>query len=136
MMNRKIFTIILSLALLGSFFMPYISIGIYGGASGYDIVFQPGGAGEWEKYVWLLIPLSAIILLIGALNNEHYFLGRGLFCWLPLLTIIYFIVRLFLSIKGEGKSAPIMEYVKIFGVGFWVTLVISLLLAFVNPKRK
>src|ERR1700730_14613630 len=125
-MNRKTLTIILALALFGAFFLPFLLVAI-----GFDIVFKTGsGNGDWEKYIWLLIPISAILLLIGALNNGSYFLSRGVLSWLPLLTVIYIILRLYLDIKP-----PISEFIQLFAIGFWATLVISVVLAFYNPRK-
>lgn len=134
-------TIILAIALLGCFFLPFLKFGSAGGASGFEIVTAEGGrAGDIDailmKYIWVLIPLSAIMLLIGALNNGNYFLGRGIWTLLPLLTLVYFIVRLFLEArKGEG-SFEISELGEVFGVGFWATLGVSLILAIYHPRLK
>ena len=140
MNNKKIATIIFALCLIGFFFLPYISLGPFGGISGFDMVTGPGGkSGDTEaiimKYLFILIPLSGIMLLIGAINNGNYFLGRGLWALLPLLTLIYFIVRILMG-SGEQGSPEISEMIKMFGYGFWATLGISLALAFYWPKGK
>ena len=120
-------TILLAVVLIGCFFLAYLKPDL----SGYEAVFQsPGGEGSWEKYVWLLIPLSGLLLLIGALNNGHYVLGRSLWTWLPLLTIIFIIVRLYMETRPE-----LSQLAKVFGIGFWITLVASLVLAFYQPRR-
>ena len=140
-MDKKMLTIILAIALLGCFFLPYLKFGSAGSASGFEIVTAEDGRGGdidviLMKYIWVLIPISAIMLLIGALNNGNYFLGRGIWAWLPLLTLLYFVVRLFLEArKGEG-SFEIGELAEVFGVGFWATLVVSLVLAIYNPRSK
>lgn len=133
-MNRRLLTLILAVLLIASFFLP---LGTHASTSAFDIVKAPGGAGsEIEgmlfKYGWILIPLSGIMLLIGALNNETYFLGRGLWAFLPLIALLYLIIR---PITLLGGRFDIMDMIKGFGVGLWVALVASLVLAFVWPKR-
>ena len=140
MNNKQIVTIILALCLIGFFFLPYISVGGLFTASGFDMVTATGvQSNDTEtilmKYIWLLIPLSGIMLLIGALNNGNYFLGRGVWALLPLLTLIYVIVRIIMEAGGQG-SPGISEMLKMFGYGFWGTAVASLVLAFYWPKQK
>lgn len=83
-MNRKILTIILAVLLIASFFLP---LGATGSTSAFDVVQLPSFGNSIEailmKYLWLVMPLSGIMLLIGALNKETYFLGRGLWAMLP-----------------------------------------------------
>jgi hypothetical protein len=141
-MDRKPYTIIFALILIGSFFLPCLKFGTLGSASGFDIVTATGGkGGDWQvmllKYIWILIPLSGILLLIGALNNENYFLGRGLWTWLPLLTVIFIIVKFYLDAKNNGSgSVSLGDLVKIFGVGYWIAFGASLILAFYNPRSR
>ncbi len=140
MNNKRIVTIILSLCLIGFFFLPYISMGAFGSVSGFDVVTAPAvGSADVEttimKYLFILIPLSGVMLLIGAVNNGNYFLGRGLWALLPLLVLIYYIVRIIMQ-AGGADSPGIGDIVKIFGYGFWGTLGVSLVLAFYWPKGK
>lgn len=132
-MNRKILTIILAVILIASFFLP---IGTHASTTAFDIVKGPSYGNEFEamlfKYGWILIPLSGLMLLIGALNNESYFLGRGIWAFLPLIAILYLLIR---PITLMGGRFDIMDMIKGFGVGTWMALVGSLLLAFLWPKR-
>ena len=132
-MNRKIFTIVLAVLLIASFFLP---IGTYTSTSPLDIVTGPSAGTEFEglllKYGWILIPLSGLMLLIGALNNETYFLGRGLWAFLPLIALVYLIVRPLMLIGGRFDIGGL---VKGLGVGTWIALVASLVLAIYWPKR-
>lgn len=129
-MDRKTLTIVLAVALLGSFFLPFYSFG-GGGISGFDIVSAKGG--DWQKYIVLLIPISAILLLIGALNN-NYILGRGLLSWLPLLTLLFLLIGNPL-IEGAAIGDVFKSLGKGWGVGMWVTVVSSIVLAFYNPSK-
>ncbi len=131
-MDKKVVTIVGAVLLIICFFLPYMSVFTFN-VSGYDIVFgNTGGEKSWETYLFLLIPFSGLMLLLGALNNGKYILGRALFCWLPLLTIIFMIIR----VKMQAEGAPFMDSLKIWGYGFWLSLVISLVLIFYNPKPK
>jgi hypothetical protein len=126
-MDKKMLTIILAVVLIGCFFLAYWSF-MGHGISGYDSVFS--GGGNWEKYIILLVPVSGVLLLIGALNNGNYIGGRTLWTWLPLLTIVYYLVRMVI------EGAPIGDLFKVIGIGLWISLAASLVLAFYNPKGK
>lgn len=129
-MDRKTLTIILAVALIGSFFLPFYSFGGVG-ISGLDTVTAKGG--NWEKYILLLIPLSGLLLLLGELNN-NYVLPRGLLTWLPLLTVL-FILFVNPLIKGAAFG-DIFKYIgKGYGAGLWITIAASLVLAFYNPRK-
>lgn len=132
-MNRKILTIILAVILIASFFLP---IGTHASTTPLDIVKGPSYGNEIEallfKYAWILIPLSGIILLIGALNNESYFLGRGIWAFLPLIALLYLLIR---PITLMDRGFDIMDMIKGFGVGTWMALAGSLVLAIYWPKR-
>jgi hypothetical protein len=132
-MNRKIVTIVLAVLLIASFFLP---IGTAASTSPFDIVKGPSYGSEFEallmKYLWLLIPLSGVILLIGALNNGNYFLGRGLWAFLPLLALLYLIIRPLTVMEVRFDIGGLL---KGMGVGLWIALVSSLVLAFYWPKQ-
>jgi len=125
-MDKKMLTIILAVILIGCFFLAYWSF-MGAGISGYDSVFS--GGGNWEKYIILLVPVSGVLLLIGALNNGNYIGGRTLWTWLPLLTILYYLIRMVI------EGLPIGDLFKIVGIGLWISLAASLVLAFYNPKK-
>jgi hypothetical protein len=135
-MNRKLFTAILAVLLIASFFLPLSASSVSGSA--FDIVKGPSSAyGSslemmLSKYLWLLIPVSALILLIGALNNENYFLGRGLWAFLPLLTLLYIIGW---PLIQSGVKIDFGAMIKGFGVGLWIAIGASLILAVVWPRR-
>jgi hypothetical protein len=131
-MNRKYLTIVMAIALIAAFFLPLLS-GIK--ISPFDIVTAPGKSNDaLMKYIWVLIPISAILLLIGALNNEQYFLGRGIWAWLPFATLVFVLIRLYFK-EGDAK-VPFVEFIKTFGVGFWIMFAASLILAFSWSKPR
>ena len=132
-MNRKVLTIVLAVLLIVSFFLPLCS---HTNTSPFDIVQGPSYGNEIEgyllKYGWLLIPISGLMLLIGALNNGNYFLGRGLWTILPLLALLYLIIRP-VTLMGDGFDFG--GLIKGLGIGTWVALVASLVLALYQPRR-
>ena len=129
-MNRKMLTIILAVVLIASFFLPLFSAG---SESAFDLVQAKSYGSEMEillrKYLWLLIPISGLILLIGALNNGQYAGGRALWAILPLLVVIYMIV------KPLMDGVKVDSMVKEFGVGFWLMIVGAIVLAVYHPKK-
>jgi hypothetical protein len=126
-MDKKMLTIILAVVLIGCFFLAYLSF-MGHGISGFDMVFSGGGGGI-DRYLMLLIPISGIMLLIGALGG-NYIGGRAIWTWLPLLAVLYFIIRMVIEGVGIG------DLFKVIGIGLWITLAASLVLAFYNPKDK
>ncbi len=127
-MDRKMLTIILSVVLIGAFFLDW-----GGGVSAFDVIKSKYG--DWQKYIILLIPLSGVLLLIGELNNGNYPISRNLLCWLPLLTVIY---GLFIAPLIQGFSIGVIfkSLGKGYGIGQWITIAASLVLALYNPKEK
>jgi hypothetical protein len=127
-MDRKIFTIVLSLAMIGGFFLPYSSMG----TSGYDFVFRPEyNDGSPEKYTWLISPAAGVLLLAGTLNKEQYIGGRGLLIVLSLLSLLFIAVRIKVAVV-----LSLEDLVKRMGYGYWIALVATVLLLFYNPRPK
>jgi hypothetical protein len=124
-MDRKTFSIVMAVALIVGFFLPLLKIG----GSAFDVV---KAGGTWENYLWVIIPICGALLLLGELNNK-YVTSRGLLTWLPLLTILVCLIIVPLINKA---SLDFGKLIKVFGVGMWVMLVASILLAFYNPKPR
>ena len=131
-MDRKTLTIVLAVALIASFFLPFYSFGGRG-ASGLDVVTAKGG--DWQKYLLLIFPLCGLLLLLGELNNGNYAVSRSLLVWLPLLTILY---MLFIGplIKGADIGNIFKYFGKGYGTGLWIAIASSVVLAFYNPPAK
>lgn len=131
-MDRRILTIVLALALIGCMFLPFIKA--FNSMSLFDLVTSSGG--DWEKYICLLIPVSGAMLLIGALNKENYMIARFIWAIIPLLTVLYYPVRIYMEASQNGAKVDIGELVKVFDIGYWALLGVSLILAVVQPKSK
>ena len=133
--NRRIVTIILALALIGFIFLPYVY-----DKSGFEIVTNTSIVASGiqmmaMKYIWLAIPLSGLILFIGAVNNGKYLLSRTIWALLPLITLLAVFGRTLTESRGEGAPAT-SELISMFGFGFWATAGVSLVLAFTSLGRK
>lgn len=127
-MNRKIFTIVLAIVIIAGFFLP---ISNHGSGSAFDAIQQSYPVSGLEpmlmKYLWILVPVSGLILLVCALNNEHYVPARFLWAVLPLLALAYLIGR------PATEGVDIMDMVKTFGIGFWAMVGGALILAIYHP---
>jgi hypothetical protein len=125
-MNKKMLSIILGAALIGSFFLAY-----FGKGSGLDFVTAKGA--DWKSYTALLFPISGVMLLLGGVNNGNYPGGRGIWTWLPLLTVLCWLF-VFPLIDGVAIKYIFKGLGKGWGIGLWITIASSLVLAFYNPR--
>lgn len=133
-MDKRTLSIVLGLALLVSFFLPYMD---FGGrtASGLDIIKNAGESKDaLLTYIWLIFPICGLMLLIGAINNGNYPGGRAIWCWLPLLALL-FILFIYPLIKGSDFGNLFKTFGQGFGIGLWITVAASVLLAFVSPRK-
>jgi hypothetical protein len=128
-MNNKLFTPVLAIVLLVCFFLPYFSNGLES-FSAFNIVFGKhglSGVGSAERYLWLLIPLAALLLLFGGNTSG------GFTYWIPLIGLVYIIVRIYIEANSIG-SAGIGDILKIASYGFWISLGAAILLPFSKSR--
>jgi hypothetical protein len=133
-MDKKVFSIILGVALIASFFLPYMSYGDRS-ANGLDIVKNAGEASEpIMAYIWLVFPISGLMLLLGALNKGNYPGGRALWLWLPLLALIYILI-IYPITNGMDIGDVFKGFGKGFGIGLWIALAASVIGVAYNPRN-
>jgi hypothetical protein len=132
-MDRKIVTLILSLAILSSFFMPLFEWHSFE-MNGLNYILSTHIPSY--KYFLILIPFSTSFLFYGTLNEENYLFNRKFLSWIPLLTLLFiFIMR---NITGDSESS-FTDNSNIFSgiyLGFWLLLSSSVLLVFTKGEIK
>jgi hypothetical protein len=133
-MDRRIISLVLALVMIGGMFLPFMEFGFGGSTTLFDLLTSKGG--DWEKYIGLLIPISALMLIIGAVNKDNYFISRIIWSILPLLTILYYPVRLYLEATKGGGSVSITDLIQVFVAGYWVIFGAALLLAVIQPRSR
>lgn len=132
-MHKKTLTTILSVVLLGSFFMPFFYWNSFE-MSGFNFVVSEHIPSY--KYFLLAIPLTTFFHLFGVLGQENNYYSRKSLSWLPLPTLI--IVFILILVK-ERPGDSFINHGNIFlstGAGFWLALVFSVLLTFINLKMR
>ncbi len=126
-MDRKTITILLSFALFSSFFIPLFEWHSFE-MSGLNYILSTHIPPY--KYFLLLIPLSALFLFFGALDNENYFFNRKFLVRLPLLVILIISTMRYFTGNSEDTFSDNGKAL----LGFWLTLLFSLLLAIKNKS--
>lgn len=127
-MNTKTFVLLMAAALIAAFFLEFRKEG----GSGLDIVKAANG--NWKMYFFAVPALCGVMLLIGALQNGRYPISYGLWTWLPLLAVLM-VLFILPAIDGVEVKNLFKGFGKSFGIGLWITIVASLLLAFYRPRR-
>jgi len=128
-MNRKNITLVLSLAVFISFFMPLFEWHSFQ-MSGLNYVLSTHFPAY--KYFLLLIPFSALVLFFGALSDGRYLFNKKLMSVLPFLVLIFVLVmRYFNREPGSGEN-----FFSDIDFGFWLILGFSLLLISIRARRK
>jgi len=129
-MDRKTLSILLGVALIASFFLPFLQ---NNGRSVSMMDMVKMSAGGATKYLVLLIPISGLMLMIDGLKKGTYHLGRSLWAWLPLLTLL-FILIIEPMINGMQAKQVFNMLGKGYGIGLWIAIVASVVAAFSNQR--
>jgi hypothetical protein len=126
-------TTLLSVVLIGSFFMPFFywhSLEM----NGFNFILSDHIPPY--KYLLLLIPLVALFHIFGVLSEENYFFIRQLLSWLPLSVLLAVFAMVFIN---ENRDSRFFYEGNIFsntGYGFWLALGLSSLLTSLKRKVK
>ena len=138
--DNKSLRIALAAILLAAFFMPWFKFFV--SVNAWDMVF--GDVGDMidspVRYLAIIIPVSGLIIIYSAaFNNEKYPISKRLLFTLPLITLVI-IVIISIGKIGEGGNggeignSDFGELIKALGIGFWLTLISSILLPFISKK--
>ena len=132
-MSRITLTTILAVFLLGSFFMPFFYWNSFE-MNGFNFILSVRVPSY--KYFLLVIPLVVLFFLFGALSEGSTSLSRKLLSWVPLTTLLAIFILIFINTSFDHL---VFDNGGIFSNtrgGFWLSLGLSLLLAFLKPHMK
>ena len=132
--NYKTIIIIVATILFFGFFMPWFKFLL--SISAWDIIF--GRTSEYInskiKYVILLIPATGLMIIFCAVfNNNNYPIPKRILFSLPLLIFIGIALDIVFEIDKSKRgfhNFGFENFLKIFGIGFWLTLITSAILPF------
>jgi hypothetical protein len=123
-MERKSIVLLLACALTASFFFPLFNWDSFE-MSGPNFILSDHTPPF--KYLLSLIPLISIVLFLRTYYKERFVFSRRLISWLPLTVLIVVFIA---GAIQTGFSNLVMHT----AIGFWMTLLFSLALAFVLNK--
>ena len=132
-MHKKTLTTILSVVLLGSFFMPFFYWHCFE-MSGFNFVLSEHIPSY--KYFLLAIPLTTIFHLLSVLSQENNFYSRKLLSWTPLATLMIVFALILGKERSDDSFFSNGNIFSITGAGFWLALVFSLLLTYINFRMR
>lgn len=126
MSNNKTFRIILCVAIIVAFFLPWFK---YGGGSGLDIVLSKtineSTTEMVVRYSFLLIPFFALIVLFRSLSNKP----TGFVKFLPFLVTAILVALFIIGVRHEGGGdAELKGWFAILGAGLYISAISSFLL--------
>ncbi len=137
--NNKTKIIIVAAILLAAFFMPWISF--FASMSAWDMVFGTLGQAvdSPARFLLLLIPIAGILIIYSeAFNKGRYQIPKSVLYFIPILTLIIMAILVYSKMggggSGMGDSNP-EQILKVFGIGFWLTLIGSIVLPFLRNKN-
>jgi hypothetical protein len=128
-MNRKTTTLVLSFAVLISFFTPLFEWHSFE-MSGLNYILSTHIPSY--KYFLILIPFSTVILFFEALDGENYMFRRSLMSALPFLVSIFILVIRYIT----REPNPGDNFFSGIAFGFWMVLGFSLLLMLARARKE
>lgn len=128
MSTNSTFRILLSLAIIIGFFLPWFQHS----GSGWDIVrYNAGPENTTEtviRYSFLLIPFFALIVLIRSVSKQS---SNFLLRVLPFLVIGILSALFIVGVIDQNGKESLNGFFSILGIGFYLTVIASFLLIFV-----
>jgi len=79
------------------------------------------------RYIVAIIPIASILIIYSATQNEHPSSKSFIYC-LPLIVLIIIGILICYKIGGDNVKNFNSEILRVFGIGFWLTLISSLIL--------
>ncbi|MEO6851920.1 MAG: hypothetical protein ABI166_14860, partial [Mucilaginibacter sp.] len=127
--NTKNASLVFAAILVAAFFMPWITL--FMSVSAWDIVF--GNLSQIIdspiRYLAVIIPIVGIIIIYSAgFNKNHYPIQKSILFCLPIITLFIIAVIIINKIGASNAQNFNGDIIKIFGLGFWLTLISSIIL--------
>lgn len=122
-----------------AFFLPWVGGGFFGQHSGYDLMTYGKEMGESKSWFLILLPLSFLIVALAKLqiikNINPTFLK--IVEIIPIALILFSFAKLFeaIGIRLEDLGEMDGELLKIFKIGFPLTIISSIVIIF-SPLSK
>ncbi|MCC7400295.1 MAG: hypothetical protein IT214_02320 [Chitinophagaceae bacterium] len=128
--NKNILRIILSIAIIIGFFLPWFK---FGGGSALDIVMAQSPQDESSttivRYSFLLIPLFALIILILSVSNKS---SNFILRVLPFLVTAILTALFIAGMKSAGATDEDLKgWLYILAYGYYIVVIASLFLIFI-----
>jgi glucan phosphoethanolaminetransferase (alkaline phosphatase superfamily) len=137
--NHRMLTILASVLLVISFFMPWISVGGLFSVSAWDLL--TGRFEEdlpWQMFILFLVPVAAALLLFQRLMSRRVW---RLLYFIPLLAIVGLFTYGYIEYERAQSAAGsdgldilnlnrdfMSGLMEVLGFGFWLTIALSVFL--------
>ena len=123
-MNKRAVTLVLSMAIIASFFFPVFYWDSYE-MSGPNYILSIHV--PTYKYLLLLAPFSMLLLFFSNAYQEFAFFNRRILVWIPLVSLtLVFATRY----RTWVSSMPSETFLSTIGIGLWLMLFFAILLVF------
>ena len=132
-MKRRSATLILSIALSGSFFMPLFEWHSFE-MSGLNYILSAHIPSY--KYFLLLAPFAALLIFFDTLDERSFFFNSKIFSWIPLFSLALICIMRLSNGNAENSFYDNETYFSTINFGFWIMLFFSILLVIVKDSKK